>query len=82
MKDINIGFIGLGNLGKNLANSILLGGYKLFIHDLNKKTSIKLLKKGAIWCEDVETIMKNNGKLLKILFYYQTLKGFIFAWVN
>ena len=49
MKDINIGFIGLGNLGKNLANSILLGGYKLFIHDLNKNKkwdtgNIKTLK--------------------------------------
>jgi len=67
MKDINIGFIGLGNLGKNLANSILLGGYKLFIHDLNKKTSTKLLKKGAIWCEDVETIMKNTTIIITCL---------------
>ena len=34
--DKNIGFIGLGNLGKNLANSILIGGFNLFIHDLEK----------------------------------------------
>ena len=25
--------------------------------------------------------MKNDGRLMKILFYYQTLKPFIFAWV-
>ena len=37
MIDKNIGFIGLGNLGKNLANSILIGGYNLFIHDLKKE---------------------------------------------
>ena len=36
MKDKNIGFIGLGNVGAKLANSILVGGYNLFINDLNK----------------------------------------------
>ena len=36
MNDSNIGFIGLGNVGSKLANSILIGGYNLFIHDLNK----------------------------------------------
>ena len=37
MKDVNIGFIGLGNLGKNLANSILEAGYNVYINDLIKK---------------------------------------------
>ena len=44
MKDRNIGFIGLGNLGKNLANSILVSGYNLFVYDLEKK-KIKFLSK-------------------------------------
>ena len=35
--DKNIGFIGLGNVGSKLANSILLGGYNLFIHDIDLK---------------------------------------------
>ena len=37
MIDNNIGFIGLGNLGKNLANSILQGNFKLFVYDLVKE---------------------------------------------
>ena len=36
MKEKNIGFIGLGNLGKNLTNSILIANYNLYIHDLDK----------------------------------------------
>ena len=59
MKDKNIGFIGLGNVGAKLANSILVGGYNLFINDLNKKKGKTLLNKGAIWSEDIKNICKN-----------------------
>ena len=44
MKDKNIGFIGLGNVGAKLANSVLVGGYNLFINDLNKKKRKKTFK--------------------------------------
>ena len=47
MRDKNIGFIGLGNLGRNLANSILLGKYNLNVHDLNKKNANTLNNKFA-----------------------------------
>ena len=46
MIDKNIGFIGLGNLGKNLANSIHIGGYNLFIHDLDKEKANYLIENG------------------------------------
>ena len=59
MKDKNIGFIGLGNVGAKLANSILLGGYNLFIHDLNKNLGKKLIKKGATWSNNIKEISKN-----------------------
>ena len=41
MKDKNIGFIGLGNLGSRVANNILKSGFNLFINDLDKKKSNK-----------------------------------------
>ena len=48
MIDKNIGFIGLGNVGSKLANSILQANYNLFIHDLDQNPSTELIKKGAI----------------------------------
>ena len=54
MKDKNIGCIGLGNVGSKLANSILLGGYNLFIHDIDLKKGKKLLNKGAIWSKNIK----------------------------
>jgi len=59
LKDKKIGFIGLGNVGSKVANNILKKGYKLFVYDLNQKTSSKLVSKGAIWCNTIEELIKN-----------------------
>ena len=60
MKNFNIGFIGLGNVGSKVANNILKGGYKLFINDLDINKSKSLVKNGANWCDDLETIANNS----------------------
>ena len=65
--DKNIGFIGLGNLGKNLANSVLTGGYNLFVHDLDKYKANKLIKGGAKWCQDIETLVNQSTIIITCL---------------
>ena len=37
MSDINVGFVGLGNVGSKVANNIISNGYKLYVHDLDEK---------------------------------------------
>ena len=64
MIDHNIGFIGLGNLGKNLANSVLLAGYNLFVNDLEKNKSLNLIKKGAVWCEDIKCLTSKSTLII------------------
>ena len=49
---MKIGFIGLGNVGYKLANSLLTEGYELYIHDLEKEKAEALLTKGAKWSEN------------------------------
>ena len=46
---MKIGFIGLGNVGFKLANSILESGFDLLINDLDKNTGKSLIEKGAKW---------------------------------
>ena len=67
MNDSNIGFIGLGNVGSKLANSILIGGYNLFIHDLNKNLGKKLIKRGATWSNNINEISKNCTIIIDLL---------------
>lgn len=46
---MNIGFIGIDQMGKHMSNRILEAGYNLTIHDLKKEAAIPLLEKGARW---------------------------------
>jgi 3-hydroxyisobutyrate dehydrogenase len=59
MSDTNIGFIGLGNVGAKLANSILISQYNLFIYDLQKNKANKLIKRGATWVNNIQSLLKN-----------------------
>ena len=44
-----LGFIGLGNLGRHLAASLLRAGFEVTVHDLNPGAATDLLQRGAAW---------------------------------
>jgi len=46
---VRYGFIGLGNLGKHLAASLLRSGLDLTVHDLNRAAANDLVERGARW---------------------------------
>lgn len=45
-----IGFIGLGNMGANMARCLQKAGYALFVHDLHESAAAQLVSHGAQWC--------------------------------
>ena len=48
---MNIGFIGLGNVGGKLAGSILRNGFDLTVRDLDKSAAQQFLDQGAKWAD-------------------------------
>jgi len=46
---MDIGFIGIGQMGKRMSSRILEAGYNLTVHDLKKEAATPLLEKGARW---------------------------------
>jgi len=44
-----VGFIGLGNLGRHLASSLLREGFPVAVFDLNRRAADSLLEAGATW---------------------------------
>ena len=67
MNDINIGFIGLGNVGSKIANNIIKNGYKLYVNDLDEKKSQNLVVKGAIYCQSMDELVPNVSILITCL---------------
>jgi 3-hydroxyisobutyrate dehydrogenase len=53
---MNIGFIGLGNMGLNMSSNILKAGFHLSVYDVRKETAAPLLKAGAKWAESPKSI--------------------------
>jgi 3-hydroxyisobutyrate dehydrogenase len=46
------GFIGLGNLGRHLAASLVAAGFDVTVHDLDRSSADRLIEAGALWADD------------------------------
>ena len=65
MDHLNIGFIGLGNMGGGICLNIIRAGYKVIVHDINKEAALPALEMGATW--------EDNPKELFIDTYSHTI---------
>ena len=48
---MNVGFIGLGNMGGPMAERILEAGFSLVVHDIRPEAGAGLVARGAAWAE-------------------------------
>ena len=63
---MKIGFIGLGNMGKPLAERLLLNN-QLFVHDLNQENLEYFTNKGAIACSTPSELASNTSRIFLCL---------------
>lgn len=61
------GFIGLGHLGRNLAGSLLRGGFAVTVTDLDPKSAEGLLAKGAHWAADAQAVAEQVDAVITCL---------------
>jgi 3-hydroxyisobutyrate dehydrogenase len=48
---MDIGFVGVGNMGAGMANNLIKAGHSLTIHDLVRERATPLLEQGAKWAD-------------------------------
>jgi 3-hydroxyisobutyrate dehydrogenase len=46
---MNVGFIGLGTMGRHMASNLIRGGHKLVVHDVRREAAEPHLEAGATW---------------------------------
>jgi 3-hydroxyisobutyrate dehydrogenase-like beta-hydroxyacid dehydrogenase len=46
---MNVGFIGLGTMGRHMASNLMKGGHKLVVYDVRREAAEPHLKAGATW---------------------------------
>ncbi len=64
---MNIGFIGLGNVGAKLAGSLLRNGFALTVRDLDPEPAQPLLDQGATWASSARELAANADVVITCL---------------
>ncbi|MCR2820905.1 NAD(P)-dependent oxidoreductase [Lederbergia panacisoli] len=65
----SIGFIGIGVMGKNMANHLLSEGYKLFAYSRTKEKAKDLLESGAEWKDTPKEVAENADIIITMVGY-------------
>ncbi|MBM7603609.1 3-hydroxyisobutyrate dehydrogenase [Metabacillus crassostreae] len=69
-----IGFIGLGVMGRSMANHILQAGYHLNVFTRTKEKADDLLKRGAVWKNTVKELAEESDVIITIIGYPQDVE--------
>ncbi|PWT76739.1 MAG: 6-phosphogluconate dehydrogenase [Bacteroidetes bacterium] len=64
---LNIGFIGLGNLGSPIAQNLLTSGHTLHIYNRTPLKAVPLAAKGAVVSESIGALAKNSQVVFSIV---------------
>ena len=64
---MNIGFIGLGNVGSRLAGSLLRNGFDLIVRDADRNAAAPLLRAGACWGDSGKAIAQRSEVIMTCL---------------
>jgi len=64
---MEIGFIGLGNMGKPMAKNLCKAGYSLIVNDLNREAVAELVAMGAREAQTPAALAKNVDVLITML---------------
>ena len=67
MKSKSIGFVGIGNVGANLANNLLKSNNNLFVFDKNYNSYSKLKKLKNTPCKNLEELAKKSNIIITCL---------------
>ena len=67
MKSESIGFIGVGNVGSNLANNLLKSNNNVFVYDKNKKSYSRLKKLKNKPCKTLDELVEKSNIIITCL---------------
>ena len=63
--NMNVGFIGLGIMGKPMALNLIKGGYPLWVHGRRVESMAPLVAAGALACSSPEEVARAAIDFLK-----------------
>jgi len=65
--EMNIGFVGLGVMGKPMARNLMKAGHTVYGYDVVRESVEELARDGAIPCSDLKTVAENCPVIFSML---------------
>jgi 3-hydroxyisobutyrate dehydrogenase len=74
-----VGFVGLGVMGRSMANRLLGAGYALNVHTRTRSKASALLEKGATWQEDNAAVAAASPVVITMLGFPEDVEAVYFG---
>ena len=65
---MNVGMIGLGTMGRNVALNILRAGFAMTVHDIRPEAAAPLVAKGAAAAADPAAVLARSDVVVTMVF--------------
>jgi 3-hydroxyisobutyrate dehydrogenase len=75
----SVGFVGLGVMGRSMANRLLLAGFPLKVHTRTRSKAAALLAKGAVWMEDNAAVAASSSVVITMLGFPEDVEAVYFG---
>lgn len=75
----NIGFIGVGVMGKSMVRNLVKNGFDVSIYTRTKSKVLDLIEEGITWCNDVKTCAKDKDVVITIVGYPKDVEEVYFG---
>lgn len=75
----NIGFIGVGIMGKSMVRNLMKAGYRVSIYTRTKAKAEDVIGEGAVWCDTVAECAKGRDAVITIVGYPEDVEEIYFG---
>jgi len=74
-----IGFIGIGVMGRYMAQNLLKKGFELYIYTRTKSKAQEVIEAGAVWCDSVKDCVGNCEAVITMVGYPKDVEEVYFG---
>ncbi len=75
----NIGFIGIGVMGKSMVKNLLKKGFSVSIYTRTKQKALDIIKEGAFWCDSIAECVKQKELVITMVGYPKDVEEVYFG---
>lgn len=75
----NIGFIGIGVMGKSMAANLLKKGFSVCVYTRTKQKALPVIEQVAVWCDTIADCVKDKDAVITMVGYPKDVEEVYFG---